>query len=572
MTTAKLTESSSYLDFALESQDLVNNLVDLFLNDMGTDELVEACISRLKKYLEVIKSDENKIKNIFKVSSEEELQAAFQKFYSTSGLTAWTGINLEENFLQAYRILVDEDMREMQQYLDSVIRPAMIATIKKEGVDVTKETAGKILNDSLKDLYISLNLTTGRVVRTRSEKPIDLKGTTSESIRILADRLTREQFRRVKELKNYAKEHGNPTVVGGVKIDGSQVVLTIQSDWYDLTQHGMTASEAEKKLSPQKRVSINNKLIDSMVSHLNGSYSTIAKEYIKRYILKGNMASTVFFVGRNTNQIGGLLGEIGAIITISELLKGVNQEKIMDWTAQHRVGGKDLSLDIILRDIAGIDVGIQVKNSILDLEVPEINIDFASANSDFLLSKLQQAYGYNFKDLETIFESEVFNVPAKPFGNTWREVGINTQYKNGAPINWEIFVQGYELMQEIISYTKTFLTSFAPDFLYMAGGQQFTSQLATLDNTLSTGLITGNSLYIVRTTPYFVSGRLEKIINDLEQLQQLQQQAAHFNLINSLGTVGKGKNKVSYNYVWYRNNNKHDLNRKSRTTASLLFD
>lgn len=557
-----------YKSFADESQVLIDTLTTIFNQNSETEILVQSCINRLNAFLAIAEKEQKNIWSKFQVHSDEELQMLFQNFYQKSGLTAWTGINLEQNFLQAYRIMVDKNLREMQQYIDTVLLPAIIQEVTTEELEVTEQTVGDLLNKNLKDLYIQFDLGSGKVTRTRSLKPVNISDATTKGIKILADKLTRVQRKRINELKNYAKTHGNPKVVGKTVINGNNVIMSIQSDWYEFTKHGMTASEA-KKLSPAERTNINNSIIDSITQYLDGKYQSIARTYIKTQVLSKD--DTAFFVGSNTNKITGILGEIGAIIAIGELLPGVDISKIMNWTANHRVGGKELSIDIVLKDLANV----QVKNSNQDLNIPEIRIDFASMQTGTMLQRLQTAYPqYNFEDLENIFVSESFNIPAKKKGNKWTEVSINTEYKRGSFAAWETFKDGYNKMQDIISDVKTLLTAFAPDFLYLSGGPEFTSQLAILDQSLSTSTtqITGNNLYIIRNTPYTSYSILTKIKNDLEQLEKIQQEALHFQLHSSLGTVGKGENKVSYNYVWYRNNNKTTLNRKSVTTASMLFD
>ena len=214
------------------------------------------------------------------------------------------------------------------------------------------------------------------------------------------------------------------------------------------------------------------------------------------------------------------------------------------------------------------------------LHFSAVRIDFADASAYSILNKLEAAYGLNFKDLEIIFESEVFNVPAAASGRggKLREVGIDFNFtKGGPPEDWDEFVNAYQTMQTVIFDTKQFMSAFAPDFLYMSGGNDFENQLANLSNALeggvnSVGFARANTLYLVAGVPFFASTMLKTIQSNLQKLESLKNKARTFDIKSSLGTYLEGGKKVPYNYVAYKSGKGGDASKRHvRLTSSYGF-
>lgn len=577
MAISNLTTPELLMESAKAGLETLQYLESALREVTGVDNLVDATISRLELYQKLLKAEEDKILALFGVSDEAALKALFRNFYINAGLTSFSGPQLENNFLEAYRIKVQENARQNQEFINKVLGPKTIEEMYRiaetEGVKVTKDIAVKAFNTVLKGMYVECNLNTGRTTVTSSGKAISDTDLENEGIKILATKLTTVQKKRVQELRQYAEKHGGFKVFGDTTVKGNIAIVEIKSEWYDLTKGGLSWSKIQKDLASgtitqQQLTDINNQLTDLIVGHLNGKYQDIARTYIQKMLrqTKGGM----FFVGENVNGITGILNEIGAVMAIGELLPNTNVQKIVHWVAQNKNNVRDLSIDVILHGVAGI----QVKGSAQgDIDLPDINIDFAKGTAETILGRMQSAYpGFAFEDLEEVFESEAFNVPAKPEGKTWQEVGLGTSYRNGAPARWGLFVEAYNLMQQVISSVHHFLSAFAPDFLYMSGGQTFISQLANLDLALDNSQIySGNTLYLVNGMPFFASSMLEEIIKDISDLKYLQNEAAHFSIRSSLGMIGEGDNKVPYDYVAYRGNKTGGLSRKVKLTSSYTF-
>lgn len=577
MALSQLTTTELFSAAMNEAKESFNDLQIALVNATGTEDLVEATIKRLEDYLKVIQNNDKKILEKFGISGDVEsgkikLQQNFRNFREKYNFNQWSGINLERNFLEAYRISVNEKYALMQKYIDTVLIPKMVKEISEEGKEVTAESAREVINSSLQHLYADIGPKGTRI--TSSTKAVV---ESNSHIKILATRMTKVQKRRILELAEKAKQEGWP--IENIKESSGQqdntAFVSFQSEWYDITLKGMTASEA-KKLVEQGKIDINEinqKMIDLVTAPL-GSGKDIAIKYIN-WMLKQN--PMMFFVGSNINGITGILGELSAIIAIAELLPTVRPLNIIRWVAQHKISGKQLSIDIVLRGLANIQVK---ETSQSDFNIPRLNIDFAEGNAEDIFKRLSNSYGVDFQDLELLFESKAFNVPAKLSNNgKFKEVDINTTWDKKQPKDWDAFVEAYELLNELYKEVQVFLTAFAPDFLYMAGGNEFRSALATLDSSLDSQRLrqTGNNLYIVAGVPQFASTMLENIIEDIKALQTLQSKAAHFNISSSLGTVKLGEESVSYNYVAYKNMNlgkkePTTISRKARLTSSYGFD
>ena len=574
MALANLTTSEGYLEAAQEGLQAIEYCEAALRAVTGEQNIVNAVVKRLQDVVNYITQQENDILKNFNITpgpnAEQQLQDLFRKFYNDSGLVNFTGATLEKNFLEAYRINVKERYRDAQAYINNVLIPQIeLEAVKSlRNNEEIREAVGASFNDILKDEYIQMDLGTGKVTRTRSTKAagVDIgKKFEIKAIKILASDLTPKQLERINKIIAEKKRVGDYSF--RTSTSGNSLAVTIESKWFDYTNNGAKRSDIQKALDNGQLTgtdvsNINRSMIHLVASSVDSKYSDTIIHYMQLMLAKDPL---MFFVGGNEKKITGVLNEIGAVMSISELLPNLNKNLIVDWVANKQFNKRDLSIDLIIRDLCGI----QVKGSSLPKEVPIINIDFAEGTAEHILGKLQSAYPlFDFEDLETVFESEAFNVPARLEGTRWKEVGLNDDYFNYGP--WDIFKEAYTLMQQVISSTHHFLTAFAPDFLYMAGGPEFSSQLANLD-AATQELYGGNYLYMVNGIPRLASSLLQNIITDINNLTYLQNQAANFSLSASLGSIMQGKQKVSYNYVSYMNSNQRILNRKVKLTSSYAF-
>ena len=202
----------------------------------------------------------------------------------------------------------------------------------------------------------------------------------------------------------------------------------------------------------------------------------------------------------------------------------------VEWVANQTKDGKKLSVDFYLDKI----LGIQVKNTIRDYSWAQgFNIGFVDKNASSVLRQLQNKYDMNFTELESLLLSHNFNVPYKRKGRRYIEVSYNTTFK-GDDYRFNEFVEVKEDTENLITILNTIFTAFAPDFLFMSGGEDFENQLANIEQNLEEGN-TGNNLYIVAGKPFFISTILNQIIQNLYTLKKDSERL--FKVEASIGNV-----------------------------------
>ena len=543
MSLGRLSTTEAYSETARMANQILLTLENELMRVTGTSSMVDAVIVKLQNAIDMLKKEEAKLLEAFGVTSEEALQKKFQKFNSETGLNNLSGINVKQAFLEEYKIALDKNMREVQQFLDSLL-PQIIQSIKKAGEEVTEEAVRKTFNGLL--TQITLDITSGKVSTTRSGKAIKIDE--NNSMRLMASRLTKEQQRRINLLRNYAKKHGDPTIKGHVTSGGNTVTIQMTAQWYELTLNGMTESQIKKSISEGKITFNQFNIINKKISNLicaQVRQPSLVRAYINQMLSKNPY---IFFVGKNINDITGILGEISAVVAISELMPNVDKSKILNWVANEKVGTKKLSIDILLKNIGNI----QVKNTSLNtVTIPEINIDFAKGNVNAILNNLKTGVNFDSDIIASVLESESFNVPAKFYAGSYHSTGLGTHFRKQTPADWGNFVKAYNLMTSVISKTHTFLSGYAPDFLYMSGPVNFKQQLAVLDYSLNGFIGHGNHLYLVAGVPHLASSQLQIIQKDLSNLLELKQNSLHFKISTSFGTIGE--NNIPYDYVAYKN-------------------
>ena len=568
---------------AEEGEKTIQTLYNALSSVTGTGSEIDRIINRLQLYVDALKEEEFNLLDKFgiKCSSIEDgqaiLQNKFNNFYNRSGLSNFIGRQLEKTILDDYAVGVKTKNAEISRFVKNVIVPEVKAATINVGEEELRTKAAQILNDILNGMVITI---TPNGTSTNFKKTVSSKKAVGEDGFISANKLTTAQKERIM----YILKHSNnqyikdlvPTVDYVVR--GNSITTYINFNWYDITK-GLKASDAKKmyKEDSAELGKKNEQIIALIMHYIEPQYNSIIYPYLRQMV---NTNPYLFFVGDNVKDITGLLGEMSAIIAISELLDPKYKNKIVQWVAQHKVNNKQLSIDILLKDIAGI----QVKNTSIDItKVPEITIQFAEGDS--LLSRLEKYYGVNFTDLEPIFESDAFNVPAIQKGRGgYQEVDIDfgfpKQGSKGIPSDWDELRSAFELMDTVINQAKDFLTMFSPDFLYMSGGTEFQNQLANLSGWLEgginkVGITQANTLYIVAGRPNFASSMLKDIMDNIQKLQNIQQQAENtkrlFDISSSLGSYMEGNKSIPYNYVAYMNKKGGSISRKVKLTSSYTF-
>lgn len=567
MSLEQLTTVEGMRQAAMTGKEIIQKLMQELTKATGTSDMVDACIQRLQNYIDAVSAQERILLNKFGVKDEAELQEAFRNFYNQSGLIKFTGNDLNRFILEDYRLGADKELKLINDFLNRRVKPEMEKIIKDIAEPDLEKYAKTVFNDVLNGMVVNITERGGDVSfkgTVSSGKPVIAN---NKDFSLLASKLTDAQRARIIKIIQEEERLANSTVSAEASTKGNIISTTIHIDWYSITE-GRTAKWASKNLTSAQIQEKNMKIKQFILQHINGNYQSIVSNYIDM-MLGPKLDNTMFFVGQNLNDITGILGEISAVVAVASLLKGVNKNEILQWVASNKVNGKQLSIDIILKGIGGI----QVKNTSRDIDrIPEIDIHFAEGDASDILGKLEQYTGYQMTDLETIFESESFNVPATLQGGKFVETSLGAVFYHGYdPKDWDDFVEAYWLMDDVIQQVHQFMTAFAPDFLYMSGGWKFQNQLATLYQTLDVFGTGGNIMYIVAGRPQLMSTSLKIIQDDLRKLLYLQNKNTNFTLSTAL-TYLEGDKHVSYNFVDYKNQQDGVLkNASARLRSSMTF-
>ena len=584
MALENLTTIEGIEEAAAEGDLTIQSLYAALQKATGLSADTKGVLDRLKLYISALEDEEKNLLEKFDIhcsdiqQGERELQKKFNDFYMNTGLNAFIGSDLEKTILDDYAIGIELENAEFAHYIEEVIKPEMLKISKEEGTVWMKETAAKYLNDTLNGLIATVDVN-GSVFKKRT---VSSGRAITEDGNIIAKRLTTAQKNRILFLLNHGPNKNMKKIKPKVTYTTNNNIITISVNfnWYDITQ-GLKPSEAKKrwKKDDKELKKKNEQIIKLIISKVNPAYSGLVESYIWNMV---NANPYLFFVGANVRDITGLLGELSALIAISELLSNKYKNSIVTWVAQHKTHKGELSIDILLENIAGI----QVKNTSRDINnMPILNIHFAQGQG--LLSDLERYYGIRFTTLEPIFESEAFNVPVATQGSKYVAVDLGFNFKHGVkPADWEDFENAYNNMHMVIEKAKTFLTAFSPDFLYMSGGTDFQNQLANLSGWLQGGtyennVTRANTLYIIAGKPQLASSMLKDIITNIENLQELIDAGKKptsfyrfFNVEASLGNITRGKKDIPFNYAEYANQNKRDeilRNKKVKYTSSYNF-
>lgn len=606
MAIADIATAHGLLDTARNIEPIIDGFERTSMALQGGETSIDAVIAKLNSYIEANKMLDNKILELFGVNDEKALQAKFRKFNSDTGLVNLSGSNIQNVFIREFQIQLDEAKRETQQYLDTYFKERVINyfnTHTQEILDIL-DPEEQIHQLFLKTLYdtMTIDLTSGKIsgrmktykgkgvlkANIVDNKDINAFGQKAlKNIRFDIDKMTRTQRHDISDLMTAAKNKTKNAWTYDSKKIPNGFEMSFGFKWWELTQHELKSLSPEKaeKLFPKdspKLKQINQQIKSLILAQVKDT--KIVGPYIDKMLDKN---AWMFFPGGNANNITGILGEITAMVQLGELLSDKYKSAISDWVGYHKINNREVSYDIILRDfIEQLNIGVQVKNSAQDLDtIPLLDINFAGKNlmsstETGILQVLSKAYGLDFTKLEAAFDSEGFNIPAAPLGREWEEISIGSGFwhHQGAywASLWNIFVDGYNLMQEVIFRIDVFLMNFAPDFLYMASGdKQIDSQLANLDHALDKNMskITGNNLYIVNGVPHLATSMLETIKKDLDMLQKLKREAQDIettlNFKSAAHSIKDEGKKYAYNYISYRNGHMSKADKYGNKTPHL---
>ena len=498
-----------------------NNLSLQLVQSEGTSTLIDAVIHKIEKLHDLMSKNQILVFKRLGVSSEEELQKRVNDFYNSSDYTQFSGPALQK-ILDGYTFGTDKELTRFNNLLVHYYNTQVPQYIKdniKNNVNGLKDKyialAFNYINRALS--FGSANITSKTVTKSRKFAVIDenaiIKATAQSLTSLQRDRLTK----RVEELSE--KEQ---ILISDVELEIDDNLIQLGYKWARTT-HGLKGADVKMSIETIKEKNI--EIINMLFTYITVPNAEAFKQILINKINNNPNNLKAFFVGKATTQITGLLGEIAAYNAIIHLLGDSYTNEALDWVANHKVDKKSLSIDIVLKDIAGFPVGIQVKNTThLREEIENNPISFAKGEADIIFQRLGIQQDPN-NTLTSLIASNTFNVPFAMVGNKFKQVSSDKKFSNdpGEREEFQNFLDIHSLIEQLTQEIFDFLKAYAPDFLY-AGDNNFRSALATLETNIDNSLseFNGNYIYIVGGQVFLITSLLQRLYNNLLLLKNIQ--------------------------------------------------
>ena len=564
-------------DVAKEGEKALNVLS--LTNSLDTDILVQQAISHIQDKIDQLVKSEQHFLNHFDCSTIGEFKSRVNKYYSSYNLINYTGFSLRK-YTNEYNALTSKSKEQLANDMNTILYNLFereLSTNGQVGQELEKVFEGKEISEASAELIVSLlieELSKFGVGTLQSTKfftltsaidaPKAKKADRTYFFKLCAD-LTTKAFRRnigtlkqvakgeLKEITGKAGKTGKTTVVKvdndlinraqqlikvnekTQKIATASMEQTFVIDWSDLIKaathdNSGRASELKYDKDSAELQEINTKITEMIIADygINESFKTYARQKITDMWLQD---PTMFFIGSATTKLTGVLGEINAMIALSDLLGKKFTEDIIHWVGSDSSGGKQPSVDIALSEIGKFSYGIQVKNTATDLKADISHfIGFADKSVESILDSLGIPSGA--EAIENVYTSDVFNVPYKVEGTKYVQVGYNTAFDHDSAEaeRFHEYVEVDKRIDEIVKNINLYLTRFASDFLYIGFENDksgFKSALAALD--AETVSLSGNFVYIVGKEVFFASEMLEELKEQLNSLKELEKKEEQMN-------------------------------------------
>ena len=493
------------------SIDGVQNILELGRNSLeqnisyvyGEGNQFDIEIERILDLIQQVKNREKEILALFGCSNPVSFRQKVLEAYNKSGLSAFVGLDLQQNFLNKYKdaLQIKESNKEelYRQILNQIVE-VVNAEVQNSGESV-KDAFHKAIRPT-KNAGI-VNVSERGATVNLTYKDIFKIDNNNQIIGIYLDEMTPAIEKRINGILNDKqwKQHfpGLKNLNKKLKKGKNNLTITTSSVWFNATQ-GLKASEIEDmiKKNPAAKVArdkANKEILDELSRYVDSSFKTI---FIKEVQNMLKQSPNMFYVGGSLNAITGILGEISALVVLKSLFP--TKSFSFQWVAQQTDNGKQLSVDILLKK--GLQAyGIQIKNSSqinLDtLEIPMIDLTLDSFFDKEMRKK---------DDLKHALETSYFN----------KSYIVDVPVKAGSNPDFDEIEQDLKLFQESVN---DFLIRFAPEMLYIQNEDRTEKTFATLTDSLKTMTVSGNLVYFVAGYPYFASEQLDLILKQIENLK-----------------------------------------------------
>lgn len=301
--------------------------------------------------------------------------------------------------------------------------------------------------------------------------------------------------------------------------DVIQVIFNWNGDEYT---KGYSPKDALTNLSEMEIKDINEKMIKGILNYANND--PLLKQILEYMVDKNN---TVFFVGKNYQEISGVLGEATAVYYLHKLIGKDSFDSSIKWKGGI-INGTKPHQDIILNE----QFGIQVKNTTRQEVVDSLNLrnNFISFNSDgykvnfqnaslptILASARKSGLSFEASDIfESYFGMISFNVPYDWEEGQFRKVAIQSEKP------WDTHIVGSNAV-DVYGNAKKMLDAMEKDIQILIQLLATATMYMQLDNINTTD---ANILYMIGSSAIFSA---VDILKDVEESLN-KMQTSNFNI------------------------------------------
>ena len=420
-------------DYRIRVNDLDNSINNLINSNFYTD-----AINDVKHQIEILKQKEKKIFKILKVKDIQELNSRMEEY--KKAVINLSGAGLNQAFIA---VLKEKNQQEYEAFNEAVMSIINEDLFKNKVIDRLEEEGKNIILEAL-----NLGLNRKGNTKFRAHKGITNQG-------IFPASFTEEQKKRWKKLFKEKKYFNNQKVQKYLQITATSNQNQMQATftWSTITED-LTPTEAKERLTENEINEINLKIKTLILSKINNDVELISK--IIDYILSKD--KTIFFVGKNINDITGILGEIQGLYYLSKFLGG-NLSDAISWVGGLHIAknSKKPHRDILLKNF-----GIQVKNT---TEEAISRVDFASSDINTFLDKIGLA-----PETKNIFLNFYGTVAFNVEYHVDRRKKQGYQYISGLNLKAKNAKEFSNLREKLLSFESdinTLLSLFGATYMYL---------------------------------------------------------------------------------------------------------
>ncbi len=460
--------------------------------------------NRVEEQIKQLKIKEAEIFKLLKVKDLEELNQRLEQY--RNAVLNLSGADLNNSFLAALRWKSEKEFRAFEEAVQSVINEEIL-----EGKPIVDWGIKKAREEVLKTISEGWEGVKG----VRFSSPSGMTKTTFNPAAF-----TREQTERWKKLLATRYKENSKAHEYNIIVSSTNTSIKNEFTWLGITE-SLTQTEA-KLLSIEEVNEINRQIKDLILNKVSDQYLI---GQIITYILTQDPYA--FFVGKNINDITGILGEIQGIYYLAKFL-GDDFSTALAWRGGLHIGqdGKKPHQDILLGKF-----GIQVKNTSKE-ELFGSDINFANAGIETILNKLD--ISSEAKDLfYNYYATLSFNVEY----HRDRRKNAGAQYVSGIRMTdkgADHFVQLHSQLEGYNNDINQLLSLFAATLMY----------IDVYDDSEN---FDANVLYLLGGAAFqTASNILSTVLRELELQERSFNIKANFkkdkNIIAALNDGARGKN------------------------------